>query len=326
MTVGVGIVGAGGIGRTHGEILHDHDRADVVAVCDVDAERAESLATTVEAASYTDYRTMFAERDIDAVYVTTPPRTRVDVVRAAADNDTAVFCEKPLATTVEDGRAVRDVVERTGVPFMVGFCLRFAEPCRRLRETVADGGVGDPVALFSHRGGYGVPDGADWRTDPDQACGVTVESAAHNVDLLRWLGGEIAAASGVTTNVTHPELDAFDDNVVATVAFESGAIGAVQNSWTSRVEYLRHGVVGTEGTVVVEGDGWWRLDRLTHATAENDSPRTVSFDDDSATEMGYAGETDVFLECVANDVTPPVDVHDGLRALEISHEILDSEG
>lgn len=320
MTVAVGIVGAGGIGQTHGEILCEHHDADLVAVCDVDEEKARTLAGAVDAAAYADYRALFSERDLDAVYVTTPPGTRTEIVQAAAERDAAVFCEKPLAATVEDGVAIRDVVERHDVPFMIGFCSRFAEPCRLMRDVV-ETEIGDPVALFSHRAGYGVPDAGNWRVDPDLACGVTVESLSHNIDLLRWLGGEIASASGATANVSHPDLDGFDDNVVATVEFEDGPIGVLQNSWTSTVEYLRHGVVGTDGAVVVEGDEWWRLDRLTYATAADDYPTTVTFDAETATGMGYAAETDAFLESVAAGSVPPVDVTDGLRALEVSHAI-----
>jgi predicted dehydrogenase len=322
MTVSVGIVGAGGIARTHAENLGDHEGAQVTGVCDIDAERARQLGESADAAAYTDHERLLETEDLDAVYVTTPPQARVDLVRDIARTGAAIFCEKPLATTVEAGRAVRDIVEEYDVPFMVGFCLRFAEPCRRLRELLDDGDLGEPVQVFSTRAGYGVPSGDNWRTDPEQACGVTVESTSHNVDLLRWLGGEVDTASGHVANVTHPEIERFDDNMVATLQFADGPIGLVQNTWTSHVEYFRHGVVGTEGAAVVEGDEWWRLDRLTYATEDDQYPTTIAFDSETATDVGYAGETDAFVRSVAGGTAPPVDVTDGLRALEISHEIL----
>jgi len=188
-----------------------------------------------------------------------------------------------------------------------------------MHEVVAGGGVGEPVLAFSSRAGWDVPDAGDWRVDPDRACGIAVESASHNFDLLRWLGGEVAAASGLTTNVTHSDLDAFDDNVVATLSFENGAIGLVRNSWTSGVAYLRHGVIGTDGAVV-EGDGWWRLDRLTRADGEGEE-ETVTFDEETATAMGYRAEPRAFVEAVAGGNPPAVGVHDGLRALELSHAV-----
>jgi myo-inositol 2-dehydrogenase/D-chiro-inositol 1-dehydrogenase len=322
VTLSVALVGAGGIGETHAHNLHDAPGADLEAVCDVDGDRAEALAAAVDARAYADHGEAFDAVDPDAVYVATPPRTHAEVATAAARRGCAVFCEKPLAATLADGREIVAAVEDSGVPFVTGFCLRFAPPCQRLRALLDDGIVGDPVSVVASRAGWGVPGGDDWRTDPGQACGITVESASHNLDALRWLGGEVADVSGVTTNVTHPDLAAFDDNVVATARFDSGAIGLVANSWTSRVEHLRLGVVGTEGAAVLEGDGWWRLDRLTYATGTARHATTLAFDDATATDMGYRAETDAFLDAVRADATPPADARDGLRALELSHAIL----
>jgi myo-inositol 2-dehydrogenase/D-chiro-inositol 1-dehydrogenase len=321
MTIVAGIVGAGRIARTHAEVLYDHDGVALEAICDVRAGRARVLATAADAEPYTDYRTLFRERELDVVYIATPPGTHRDIVRGAARKGIAIFCEKPLARTVANGQAIRNVVEEEDVRFMMGFPSRFAEPCRRMREFLADGDIGDPITVFSTRAGHGDPQEENWRLDPGEACGVTIESASHNIDMLRWLGGEIESVSGQTANATHPEIESFDDNVLATVTFEHGAIGLLQNSWTSRVEYLRHGVIGTEGAVLVEGEEWWRLDRLTYATETDTYPRTITFDAETATEMGYSGETDAFVESLSAGRTPPVDVYDGLRAVEISHAI-----
>ncbi|WP_167837412.1 Gfo/Idh/MocA family protein [Halosimplex halophilum] len=322
MSIAVGLVGAGGVGETHAENLVGSERAALEAVCDLDGETARAVAEAADARAYTDAAELFADADLDAVYIATPPRTHAALVREATARGLAVFCEKPLAASVEDGREIVRAVDEAGVPFMTGFCLRFAEPCLRLRDLVAGGALGEPVTLFSARSGSGVPSAGNWRVDPEQACGVTVESASHNLDLLRWLGGAVAGAGGATANVSHPEIDGFDDNVVATLSFESGAVGCVRNSWTSPVETLRHGVIGTEGAAVLEGDGWWRHDRLTYRTDGDRHATTVAFDDGTATDTGYRGETRAFLDAVAADADPPVDARDGLRALELSHQIL----
>ena len=344
MTLSVGLIGAGGIGGTHAENLRNTEDAVLVAVCDLDRERAEEVASVgdapdagdstedaagtdvsdADAAVYEDHQTMLETEELDAVYVTTPPRARVDILADVARSGAGIFCEKPLAATVEDGRRIVEIVEEYEVPFTVGFCLRYAEPLQRLREIVSDGTIGEPINFFTSRAGWGVPSGDNWRVDPGQTCGITIESTSHHLDLLRWLGGEIASASGRTTGFTHPELEAFDDNMVASVAFESGAIGSIRNSWTSHVEGFRHGVVGTEGTVVAEGDGWWRIDRLECVTESGEGDLAVEFDEETATDMGYRGETAAFVECVATGAEPSVGVRDGLRALELSYEILES--
>ena len=318
MTIAVAVIGAGGIGSRHARNVAAESDATVTAVCDVDGDRARSLAEEVDARSYTAPATLLAEESLDAVYVTTPPRERIDIVSDAAERDLALFVEKPLAATVADARAIVDVVERADVPCMVGFCSRFAEPCIRLKSLLEDGMLGDPVTLWTARAGWSVPNEGNWRVDPEQACGITIESASHNIDLLRWLGGEIEDAAGMTANVSHPELTDFDDNLVGVVSFTNGGIGSIRNSWTSHVRFLRHGIIGTEGAAYVEGDDWWRLDRLTSIVADESHARTITFDDETATAMGYRAETRAFLECVATDNAPPVDQRDGLRTVELS--------
>lgn len=323
MGLAIGIVGAGLVAERHVSALSDAPNADITAICDIDVEKAEELATKVNAVEYSNHRAMLRAHDLDGVYITIPPLERIPLVRDVARSGAAIFCEKPLAVTVADGREIVEIVEEQDTTCMVGFCTRFCEPVQRMVEVIDDGGIGDPVCLFSLRNGWGIPDADNWRINPDQACGITIESASHNIDLLRFLGGDITTASGHVRNVAHPDIETFDDNMVATVTFESGSIGILQNSWTSHLEHLSHGVIGTEGVVKVEGNGWWRLDRLVHATESTVNER--AFDEDMATEMGYVGETRAFLDAIKSGEEPPANVYDGLRALELSHEILSTE-
>ncbi|MFB6136424.1 MAG: Gfo/Idh/MocA family protein [Halobacteriaceae archaeon] len=319
MTLDAAVVGAGHMGRRHAEVLDELAGVTVTAVADVDGAAAAALAADVGATRRADCREAVAEADL--VFVTTPPRERVEPVRAAAEAGAAVFCEKPLAGTLADGRELVETVERTGVPFAVGFCQRFREPFRRVRDLVAGGDLGVPLQQFHVRGGEGIPEGENWRTDPEQATGIAVESLSHELDLARWLGGEVAAVRGETLG-TLPDLPAFDDNVSATLRFESGAIGTLQVSWTASVPYTARGVVGTEGSVVVESEDIWDVRRLRVNTG--DGVETVEFDDDAATDMGYAAEDRAFVDAVRAGETPPVTVHDGMAALELSHELRDS--
>ena len=326
MTIDIGLIGAGGIGTRHGNILHSLDGVNVPAVCDINEERAVELARDLSARSYDRPHELYAAEVLDAVYVTTPPVGRLEVIRGAIENDLAVFCEKPLAADVTQGRAIAGLVSASDLPFMMGFCSRFCEPCRRLKARLDDGDIGTPVTFVSQRAGWGVPSGDNWRIDPKQSCGITIESASHNVDLLRWLGGEVQAAAGTVTNVTHPELPGFDDNLVGILSFEDGAIASVYNSWTSRLAFLRHGVIGTEGAVFVEGDDWWRLDRLRYAHEDASHVQTTEFSSDEATAMGYRRESEVFVDCLRTNSTPPAAVDDGLRALEICTELRECSG
>lgn len=330
MTTEIALIAAGRIAESHVTALSGVDGAEVTAVVDPDTGRARAVASEAGATVHADYADVIEE--VDAIFLLTPPRIRVEIVRAAAEAGTAVFCEKPLAATLADGRAIVEIVEESGLPFMMGFCQRFREPYRRLRELAHDGTLGRPLHYFSVRMGSGPPGENSWREDPEQACGMTIESLSHDLDLLRWLGGEVTAAGGQAVG-SRPELAALDDGMGATLRYEDGAIGVLHASWASDIPHGRRGVVGTEGTAVIEGDDMFALNRLRwrrgDGTAEGDVEfphRVAAFADDVAAEMSYRAEDEAFVEALRAGEPMPIDVHDGMRALELAHDVLDSSG
>lgn len=328
MTVEIALIAAGRIAESHVTALSGIEGAEVTAVVDPDVDRARAVAEEAGAAAYPDYADVVA--DADAIYLLTPPRIRVEIVRAAAAADTAIFCEKPMAATLSDGREIVEIVEKSGLPFMMAFCQRYREPYVRLRDLARDGTIGRPLHYFSTRHGSGPPGEASWREDPDQACGMTIESLSHDLDLLRWLGGEVETARGEAIG-SRPALAALDDSMGATLRYESGAIGVLHASWNAEIPHGRRGVVGTEGTAVIEGDGMFALDRLRWRRADGTDEGDVEFPDEVATfadgvaaTMSYREEGRAFVDALRAGDPMPIDVHDGMRALELAHEILSS--
>jgi myo-inositol 2-dehydrogenase/D-chiro-inositol 1-dehydrogenase len=314
--VRIGFIGAGGVARHHVTHLLEHPEVQITAVVDPDVENASRFAERTGARVFAS--TGEAIDHVDAAYVTTPPRVRIPIVRALAEAGRAIFCEKPLAATVTDALALTAIVEEHGVPFMMGFMRRWHPPYRHLKELADDGErLGTPLQLFRQRLGHLPPGPGNWRADADQLCGMTVESVSHDIDLFRWLGGEIVAARGEVL-CSDPELPGFDDTLAATVRFASGATGSLQVSWASRIQRNQCGVLGTRSAAVVSGAGMWSSEVLDVAGAVTDLPR------EDAEDMGYGGETAAFLAMLAGGSDPVPGVRDGLRTVEISHEILGS--
>ena len=320
----IGLIGAGGIGTVHAENLHAHAGASLVAICDRDRDRATTLAENTDSEAYQQLDHLLASHDLDGLYICTPPTSHESIIETAATADIPIFCEKPLAHSLDSAQRIVDRIDAAGIRCMLGFCLRFAPTSKKFKTVIENEPIGTPVMWFSQRAGMGVPGDDNWRVDPDQACGITIESASHNIDFLRWLAGDVASASGQVRNVSRPDLEHFDDNMVATLSFDNGAIGVIQNSWISSLESLSHGVIGSDGAVVLEGEGWWRHDRLTYRTASDDDATTIEFDESEATAMGYRGETDAFVEMLNSGNVSPVDEKDGLATMKISQQILQS--
>jgi predicted dehydrogenase len=143
----VGIVGAGVMGRHYAKALREYERAELVAVCDLNHEAARTLAGG-EAQGLASVGEMLDAAETDAVVVATPDFAHQEPVLACLEAGKAVLCEKPLATTEEDAAAMADAVERAGRPFMVNFGNRHRPSALKLREALQEGRVGTPQYVY----------------------------------------------------------------------------------------------------------------------------------------------------------------------------------
>jgi predicted dehydrogenase len=142
----VGVVGCGGIGIEHAKGLVGMGNASLVACCDLNQEVLTSFGehwagTWESIAPYTDYRAMLAEQNLDVVTIATPDNRHADVVVDAANAGVkAVFCEKPLCTSMEDAYRMRDAVQSNGIAFSVDHTRRWQPLWPYMKEQVIKGG------------------------------------------------------------------------------------------------------------------------------------------------------------------------------------------
>lgn len=212
--VAVAIVGCGRMGRERAQHVVAAG-GEIAALADGDVARAESLrrdhpkAIAVRSADELPWETL------RGIFVCTPPADRLSIVEAAGRASAALFLEKPIAATLDDGRAIRDAARRAGIITSVGYMNRYRSGisyARRLLETSREV-LG--VACYWAGGRYRVP----WWHDRDVSGGPINEQATHLVDLCRYLGGEIRDVQS---------FGAADETVVsAALAFESGAVGTL---------------------------------------------------------------------------------------------------
>jgi predicted dehydrogenase len=234
VTIRIGLVGCGFIGGLHSFVLGALIRgglvdAAVVATHDVDPARA---ARAAEAHGVTAYERLDALVDaVDAVWVCTWTAEHAAVVAAAVQRGRAVFCEKPLATTLDECEDVAALLEQ--VPHQVGLVLRHAPVFRAVADAVGSARHGRPLATvlrddqyFPVQGIYG----SDWRADVAKAGGGTlIEHSIHDLDVLRWILGDpswlradIAGLSG------HAGID---DVASVTLGFADGSLATLISVW-----------------------------------------------------------------------------------------------
>ena len=266
-----GVIGTG-FGAHHVEVLRQTPGAEVVGIASAQPARAAALAERFGIPLATgDYRELLPR--VDAVVVASPPALHAAMVSDAAAAGVHVFCEKPLAATLGEARAMRDAVGAAGVVAMINFHQRFMAHWRRARDMVAEGAIGrlvmadmrvtmNPVDYLTAP--LWSDSKAGWFSDAAQAGGLLASSVGpHLVDLMRWIGGpgvEVAART-ITSRTDIPlaggrELHGVDadDGFVILGRYESGALLTIRgmpvtyggNEWDMELH-------GDAGSLVVAG-------------------------------------------------------------------------
>ena len=231
-TVRVGFLGAGLIATFHSKMLRASGEAfERAGVYDLDRARAEQFATA------SGSRACATEEEVldtcDAVYICTWTSEHPRLVDAAAERGLAVFCEKPLATTLDGARAMAARVAEAQVPNQVGLVLRRSPAFAKLRELIHDPASGRVMSVVFRddqyipvRGMYA----STWRGEVDKVgAGALLEHSIHDVDILEAVVGPITDVAA--RSAEFHELAGIEDLVVATVGFDGGAVGTLTSIW-----------------------------------------------------------------------------------------------
>lgn len=249
----VGIVGAGFIAtRGHLPAYQRHPQAEVVALCDVNGDRARAVAEEFGVPHvFSDYRQMLQAARLDVVTVCVPNALHAPVTIAALELGAHVLCEKPMAITVADAEAMAAAAERAGRNLTIGFHNRFRPQSQTLKGFVDQGLLGEIYyARVSMLRRSGIPGYGSWFTNKELAGGGgLIDSGVHGLDLALWIMGHPrpVAVVGVTFSEFGPRRKGLggwgsdiyegqrrfdvDDLAAAMIRFENGAALAIEASW-----------------------------------------------------------------------------------------------
>ncbi|MBX3023441.1 Gfo/Idh/MocA family oxidoreductase [bacterium] len=237
--VRIGLIGGGMIGSTHAAVLQTiaqamPDRLELVAVADPDAATRDRFQTLYGWAEvYPDHAALLRGAAVDAVFVCTPTVHHAAIVRDVAAAGRHLFCEKPLAMSLPEARAMHAAVQRAGVRAQIGLVLRFSAIYGVIRDLLVDPALGAPMAVvfrddqcFPIRGLHDTR----WRADRQQTAGGTlIEHGVHDLDLLAWLFGPIATLRAWRQN--HAGHDGVEDYVAVELAFATGLRAQLVTIW-----------------------------------------------------------------------------------------------
>lgn len=255
----IGMVGYGFMGRTHSNaycqanhFFPSEYRPVLKAVCARNREKAQQFAETWGYESVeTDWKTLIARDDIDAIDICTPNNLHQEIAIAAAEAGKMVLCEKPLAMDGAGGEAMCEAVEKAGVANMVWYNYRRVPAVTLAKQLIEEGRLGK---IFHYRANFlqdwtinaDVPQGgaATWRLDAEAAgSGVTGDLLAHCIDTAIWLNGGIRDVSAMTETFVKERLHAetgetqpvnIDDACTFLCHFDNGSLGLFESTRYAR--------------------------------------------------------------------------------------------
>ncbi|RMG54977.1 MAG: gfo/Idh/MocA family oxidoreductase [Acidobacteria bacterium] len=305
--VRIGIVGAGFIGNMHARILAEIPRADVVAIYDRQSDRAQALARRVEAEAVPSLTTLL-ER-VDAVYITAPNRTHPDIALAALDRGCHVFCEKPMAVSLDAARAMLEASEHSDRVFQVGHNRRFAPVYQKVKELINTDHLRPHSAhIKMNRGELLDP---PWVGRPDVTGGFLYETTIHMLDMVRWLFGEVTSVMVVGSSHEYGEVDDFSMLLTFASGMHATLASSADASWFfpfERIEvFAHHATIETQEMVCV-----------TYTEGLDPRVTTFSFHQLSREDQwGYRREDDAFIRSILDGAPVAVSARDGYKAVEL---------
>ena len=304
MPIKVGFVGAGKRARGHVDVLKTMEDVQITAVCDVASEAAERMAADQGARAYVDPRKMLGEEGLDVLYVSVPTFAHGEVEILAADKGIHLFVEKPVAPTMESALEMLDAVKGSDIITSVGYQLRYTGHIQQAREFLKGRTIGMAVVCR-----WGSLPSTPWWRVMAQSGGQLVEQTTHQVDLMRYLVGEVEevqAYYALRTLADVPNLDVPDVYAV-NMKFENGAIGSLSSSCALRKGGGRSGMefLLTDMRVSLGGRGL----EVTPEGAADPGPVPESEDIDV-----------VFMDAIRRNDGSKIlsDFEDGARSLDVT--------
>ena len=353
--LGIGVIGAHRWAQeAHLPGYAAYDRAKLVAICDVDRERAEAMAKAFDIPRvYTDHRALLADPDVAMVDVCTPSHTHLPLSLDAIAAGKHVLSEKPLAEHARDAFAAAAAADARGVRTKIGFTFRYSPAMRRLRDWIADGTLGEIFHIhgFEQNSQFLDPDFPLRQVPPDAPRGELIPSSivgygSHLVDLMRWCGGDFAAVCGTMHNfipervirgMPGRQAITIDDGTVAIVEFASGAQGLLQTSFIAVGNYpgVEIRVYGSKGAAIARLIAERGVaETLTFARADDVDFRNIPAEPtsfppgtDLATpwpELYYRNLVRHFVDEIIEERAPECTFYDGAKSQEIVNAVVRS--
>jgi predicted dehydrogenase len=305
------MIGLGSFGMKRIETISQGPRARVVGVCDPNAAKTARVASNL-GAKVQSFDEMLKDPAVDVIDIAVPNRYHAEYAIRSLQAGKTVWCEKPLAPSVEECRAIMDVAKDHNQFVKVGSNVRFFPSILRLKELTVSN-IGTPLLFRGYIGNAGQQLAASsWYSKKEMIGGGTLlDNGIHLIDLVRWLLGEIVSCEAdVSNRMWH--LEGLEDLAVCMFQLSNGAKASIQASWHEWAGYLYLEIYGTDG--FIRSDNRFSSAKVVVGNREG---IVREYDYSQQSKMSYANELNDFLDCVEKSVEPTPSAYDGYRAVKV---------
>jgi len=300
----VAVVGVGFWGRNHVRVLDELPDSEVVAVCDIDKERTETIAEKYGVRTYVDSRKMYQEEDLDAVTLCVWSTRLSQEASRALKAGKHVLVEKPMASSVREAKKILELAEKHELLLTVGFIERFNPAVRRLKAAIKEGKIGSAVSATVKRV-------SKWPQRIGDV-GVVKDTAIHDIDIMRFIFNEdpvaVYARAGNLRHSSH------EDYAQIMLTFSEGKTAFLEANWLTPYKIRRLTVTGSDAII--------SLDYITQEMTIETSGQTLTpryeWEEPLKLELQH------FVRCALNNEKPLVTGLDGFKALKIAEAALKS--
>lgn len=319
--VKVGMIGAGFTGGIHASSYANVPDTELVAIVDVDMKRAEELANRFNTKAYNNFQTMLNECKIDMIDVCLPTNLHKEYVLKAAKADKHVFCEKPLARSLEDAEVMIETCKSAEIKFMIGHVVRFFHEFVRAKQIIESGVIGKPGLVRTTRAAGFPTASQDWYADIDKSGGPILDLVSHDFDFLRWCFGEIERV--YAKSLTYKKVKRTDYALII-LRFKNGIIAHVEGSWAHPVGtfFTRLEVAGTQGLLEFDSR---KATPIKVALKQEAGPFVgITIPESPVEEAPYTLQLKYFIKCIENDKEPMISGTEAMASLKVALAALES--
>lgn len=348
MTLKIGIIGCGGIAKgKHLPALAAQKEVELVAFCDLIVERAEEARAvygTEEANVYTDYQKMLADTEMDVIHVCTPNNTHAEITIAALKSDHHVMCEKPMAKTTEEAKAMITAAQETGKKLTIGYQNRFRKDAQYLYTVCREDALGDIYFAKAHAiRRRAVPTWGVFLDEEAQGGGPLIDIGTHALDLTLWMMdnyrpkyvvGKAYHKLSQQENAANawgpwdPKKFIVEDSAFGFVTMENGATIFLESSWALNSRDVKEAKTSLYGTKAgADMDSGLTINGEEHQMLyEKDIQLQADGVDfyDGSDDKPEIAEAHAWIQAILNDTEPVVKPEEALVVTEILEAIYKS--